>query len=141
MEERQCEAPSWTRSSQVMKGIEAYKSPGHGGISPCLLREMNDTFVSPLELLFGISMEEGSVPVVKDQMCLFFMKGVRENVLIYRSVSLSSTACLLLKEILRKPVDEFLLTTEVRGSMGSEGTSHALHIFCTPSMSEYLPGN
>ena len=72
--------------------MKVNKSPGVGGITPKLLKEIVNEISIPLAICFNISLKEGIVPAEwkEANVTPLFKKGSRSKTEKYRPVSLTS---------------------------------------------------
>ena len=96
--------------AQKIKKMKDNKSPGVDGIPPNLLKEIVEQISTPLAKLFNLSLE-GIVPSEwkEANITSLFKKGSRNKLENYRTVSLTSVVCKLLKTLIRDDMVEFLV--------------------------------
>ncbi len=89
----------------------AEAAPGPDGINPRLLKELGDSILTPLEIIFQKSLTSGMVPLEWRQatVILIFKKVSKRETGNYRPVSLTSIPCKILESILKDDIMEHLL--------------------------------
>ena len=77
----------------------------------CLLQNLSDSIVDPLELIFNKSIAESAVPQDwKDAFVVpIFKKGSKSIPNNYRPVSLTSVVCKLMETIIKNRIMDYLL--------------------------------
>ena len=91
---------------QLLKKLDANKSPGPDGIHPRVLKECASELAGPLHILFQTSLSEGSLPTAwkEARVTPIFKKGSRTDVDNYRPVSLTSVCCKVMEKLIRHAV-------------------------------------
>ena len=91
---------------QLLKKLDANKSPGPDGIHPRVLKECAAELAGPLHILFQTSLSEGSLPTAwkEAKVTPIFKKGSRADVDNYRPVSLTSVCCKVMEKLIRHAV-------------------------------------
>jgi hypothetical protein len=97
--------------SKKIKNLRKDAASGPDGISPKLLQELKSSFLTPLALLFNMSVSRGEVPLgwKTATVCPIFKKGTRKDRGNYRQVSLTSVVCKLLESIIKDKITEHLI--------------------------------
>ena len=101
--------PPFHNSNQDKK-LKDNKSPGIGGITPKVLKEIAEEISVPLAIMFNLSLREGTVPHEwkHANVVPIFKNGNRCKAENYRPVSLTSVVCKLLESLLRDHMVDFL---------------------------------
>ena len=89
--------------AKTIKKMKDNKSPGIDRIPPKLLKEVVEQISTPLAKLINLSLDEGIVPSEWKEANItpLFKKGSRNKPDNYRTVSLTSVVCKLLKRLIR----------------------------------------
>ena len=95
---------------EVIKSLDASKSPGPDNIHPRVLKETADVIAHPLHLIFKRSLNAGLLPDTWKiaNVSPIFKKGnkhVREN---YRPISLTSIVCRVMERIIKNAIVKHL---------------------------------
>ena len=95
---------------QIRK-LRADAAPGPDGISPRLLKDIENCVAAPLSLIFQKSLNEGKVPKEwkKATVVPIFKKGQKKDPSNYRPVSLTSVPCKMLESIIKEHMMNHLL--------------------------------
>jgi hypothetical protein len=106
--------PSITKDKirEKIQGLRVDSAPGPDGINPRLLKELGDSVLTPLEIIFKKSLTTGVVPLEWRQATVIpiFKKGSKREAGNYRPVSLTSIPCKILESILKDEIMEHLLS-------------------------------
>jgi hypothetical protein len=105
-------------SDKIRKQIRKLRkeaAPGPDGIKPSLLKQLEDSFLLPLELLFSKSLETGEIPHdwKTAKVTPIFKKGAKGDPGNYRPVSLTSVPCKILESILKEEIMNHLLDNKL----------------------------
>ena len=92
-----------TEVFELLKKLQADKSPGADGIHPRVLKECAAELSMPLTKLFRQSLAEGRLPESwkKANISPIFKKGDRSSVANYRPISLTSVCSKLMEKLIR----------------------------------------
>jgi hypothetical protein len=95
----------------VIKGMRAEAAPGPDGITPRIIKDLGDSILTPLELIFKKSLAESKVP--KDwktaTVIPIFKKGQKKDPGNYRPVSLTSIPCKILETVIKNHLMKHLV--------------------------------
>ena len=115
---------------KILKSLKTNKSPGPDGLHPCVLKEIAESIIPALTLIFQTSIKSGMLP---DDWLLanispIYKKGSRHVAGNYRPVSLTCICCKMLETIIREQVMEYLkkfklISTKQFGFMSGRSTT------------------
>ena len=85
-----------------LKALRIDKAAGPDDVHPFILKNLADTLVKPLTLLFNLSLTETNLPEIwkKGIITALFKKGAKNLASNYRPISLTSIICKLLERII-----------------------------------------
>ena len=85
-----------------LKSLRVDKAAGPDDVHPYILKNLADTLVKPLTLLFNLSLSEKNLPEIwrKGIITALFKKGAKNLASNYRPISLTSIICKLLERII-----------------------------------------
>ena len=85
-----------------LKALRIDKAAGPDDVHPFILKNLADTLVKPLTILFNLSLSEKTLPEIwkKGIITALFKKGARNLASNYRPISLTSIICKLLERII-----------------------------------------
>ena len=91
---------------KLLKDLITSKSPGFDGLHPKFFHELAEQLATPLQNIFCQSVEKCTVPNEwkKAKVSAIYKKGNKKIAGNYRPVSLTSIACKLLEQIIRKHI-------------------------------------
>ena len=94
-----------------MKKLNIYKAVGPDDIHPRVLRELQDTLVVPLTIIFNKSLREGKLPLDWRIAIVtaIFKKGDRKKASNYRPISLTSQVVKIMETIIREKIIDFII--------------------------------
>ena len=89
--------------------LNTAKTPGIDKIHPRVLKELSESLIKPLTILFNKSICEGQLPLdwKTANISAIFKKGEKSDANNYRPVSLTSIVCKVLESIIRDTVQEY----------------------------------
>ncbi len=95
---------------QMIKSLNASKSPGPDNIHPRVLKESAEEIFYPLYMIFKKSLETGVLPCSwkKANVSPVFKKGNKHEKENYRPISLTSVVCRLLETIIKNTIVSYL---------------------------------
>lgn len=88
---------------KAIKNLRTNAAPGPDGVTPGLMKELGEAMVTPLEIIYNRSLDEGAVPEdwKSANVCPIYKKGAKGAAGNYRPVSLTSVPCKVLETILK----------------------------------------
>ena len=101
-----------------ISNMKENNSPGVDGMSPKILKQIEEQISTPPSHVFNMSLQEGSVPLdwKEANIIPLFKKGSRNKSVTYRPVSLTSVICKLLETIIRDHMMDFLINHKLINS-------------------------
>ena len=96
----------------LLRGLDPNKAPGPDGVTPRILKELDDELAPSFALLYQSSLNSGSVPQDwrSANVTPIFKKGERYRPENYRPISLTSVPCKVLEHIVVHTVMEYAET-------------------------------
>ena len=93
-----------------LQKLKISKSPGPDGMHPRVLKEIRDSLVTPLTILFQNSLKLGTLPKAwkEANITAIFKKGKKSRVSNYRPVSLTSVVCKLMESLVRDALVDYM---------------------------------
>jgi hypothetical protein len=100
---------------EQIKNLRADSAPGPDGISPKVLKELEEVVDTPLAIIFKKSLTEGTVPLDWKiaKVTPIYKKGPKASAGNYRPVSLTSVPCKLMESILKNNIMDHLLKNKL----------------------------
>jgi hypothetical protein len=98
----------------LLRKLQADKSPGPDGIHPRILKECADVLAGPLTILYRQSLQDGVLPEAwkEANVTPVYKKGARSDVQNYRPISLTSICCKILEKVIKKAILEHMIAND-----------------------------
>ena len=95
---------------KLLKGLRTQKSCGPDDVHPYLLKNLADTMSIPLTLIYNISIQTGSVPMIWKEgiVSALYKKGKKCLPSNYRPITLTSVVCKILEKLIVKMIQKHL---------------------------------
>ena len=120
----------------LLKTLNAHKSPGSDGVPPCFLKNCSQAIIGPLTAIVNQSLRTGKVPTSYKHahICPIFKSGDPTVATNYRPISLLPIASKVLEKIVHKQLTSFFASNTELSALPTEQFAYRAHHSCEDAL-------